>query len=90
MQEAGPMNFFRTIIIIVLIYYIFKFLAKLFAPYLMKKMVHKMQEKAQNQQQNQRQQPNVKEGETSIDKKPLKTNQSNNTVGEYVDYEDLD
>jgi len=90
MQEAGPMSFIRTIIIIVLIYYIFKFLAKLFAPYLMKKMVHKMQEKAQNQQQNRQQNPNVKEGETIIDKKPLKTNQSNNSVGEYVDYEEVD
>ena len=90
MQQAGPMNFFRTIIVILLIYYIFKFLAKLFAPYLMKKMVSKMQEKAQNQHQNQHQQANVKEGETIIDKKPVKSTQSNNSVGEYVDYEEVD
>lgn len=88
MQQAGPMNFFRTIIIIILIYYIFKFLAKLFAPYLMKKMVNKMQEKAQGQHQHSN--PNVKEGETIIDKKPVKSNQSNNSVGEYVDYEEVD
>jgi len=56
----------------------------------MKKMVHKMQEKAQNQQQSQQQKSNVREGETIIDKKPLKTNQSNNSVGEYVDYEEVD
>lgn len=92
MQEAGPMNVLRTIIIIVLIYYVFKFLAKLFAPYLMKKMVNKMQEKAQNQFNNRQQQQtsNVREGETVIDKKPLRTNQSNNSVGEYVDYEEVD
>jgi hypothetical protein len=90
MQQAGPMNFFRTIIVILLIYYIFKFLAKLFAPYLMKKMVNKMQEKAQGKHQHQHSNSNVKEGETIIDKKPVKSNQSNNSVGEYVDYEEVD
>ena len=90
MQQAGPMNLMRTILIIVLIYYILKFLTKLFAPYLMKKMVHKMQEKAQAQQRNHQHKPNVNEGDTMIDKKPKKSNQSNNSVGEYVDYEEVD
>lgn len=91
MQEAGPMNFIRTLAIILLIYYVFKFLAKLFAPYLMKKMVNKMQEKAQSQYNNQQQNrsANAKEGETIIDKAP-KTSNSNNSVGEYVDYEEVD
>jgi hypothetical protein len=86
------MGLLRTIAIILLVYYGFKFLAKLFAPYLMKRMVNKMQEKAQNQFNNQQQQQksNVKEGETVIDKKPVKSNQSNNSVGEYVDYEEVD
>ena len=86
------MSFFRTIIIILLIYYVFKFLAKLFAPYLMKRMVHKMQEKAQHQYGNQQQShnANAKVGETIIDKKPTKSNQSKNSVGEYVDYEEID
>lgn len=90
MQEAGPMNFLRTILIIIVIYYILKFLTKLFAPYLMKKMVNKMQEKAQAQQASRKQYSNVKEGETIIDKKPRESNQSNNSVGEYVDYEEVD
>ena len=91
MQEAGPMNFLRTIAIILFIYYAFKFLARLFAPYLMKKMVNKMQQKAQNQYNNQQQhqQTNVKEGETIIDKTPNSTSTSKN-VGEYVDYEEID
>ncbi|MDG1527791.1 MAG: DUF4834 family protein [Polaribacter sp.] len=83
------MGLLRTIAIILLVYYGFKFLAKLFAPYLMKRMVNKMQEKAQGQQQRQ-QQPNVKVGETVIDKKPQNKNQSNNSVGEYVDYEEVE
>lgn len=83
------MGLLRTIAIILLVYYVFKYLTKLFAPYLMKRMVNKMQEKARNQHQNQ-QQPNVKVGETIIDKKPQGTNQSNDSVGEYVDYEEVD
>ena len=83
------MGLLRTIGIILLIYYIFKFSAKLFAPYLMKKMVNKMQDKARQQQGGQ-QESNVDIGETIIDKKPLKKNQSNNSVGEYVDYEEVD
>ena len=83
------MGLLRTIAIILLIYYVFKFLTKLFAPYLMKRMVNKMQEKAQNQHRNQTQ-SNVKEGETVIDRKPQKTTQSNNSVGEYVDYEEVE
>lgn len=90
MQEAGPMNFLRTIAIFLLVYYAFKFLAKLFAPYLMKKVVNKMQQKAE--QFNNQQQPNtnVKDGETIIDKKPTSNPQSKNSVGEYVDYEEVD
>ncbi len=83
------MGLLRTILVILLIYYGFKFLARLFAPYLMKKMVNKMQQKAQNQHRNQ-QQPDVKVGETIIDKKPNTNNQSNNSVGEYVDYEEVE
>ena len=90
------MGLLRTIAIILLVYYVLKYLTKLFAPYLMKRMVNKMQEKAQNQHRNQqqhqqqKQQPNVKVGETIIDKKPTSKNQSNNTVGEYVDYEEVE
>ena len=90
MQEAGPMNFLRTILVILLIYYVLKFLTKLFAPYLMKKMVHKMQEKAQSQQRGYQQKSHVNEGETSIDKKPSGSKQGNSTVGEYVDFEEVD
>ena len=49
-----------------------------------------MQEKAQGQQSSSKQYSNVKEGETSVDKKPRESNQSNNSVGEYVDYEEVD
>lgn len=92
-QQAEVMGFLRTLLIILLIYYGFKFLARLFAPFLMKKAVEKMQQKAEQQfggQRNQRKESNIREGETVIDKKPTQTKQSNNNVGEYVDFEEVD
>ncbi|CAM1362899.1 DUF4834 family protein [Tenacibaculum soleae] len=88
-NEAGPMNFLRTILIIILVYYVLKFLVKLFAPYLLKKAVDKVQKKAAQQYNNQ-QESTVDEGKTVVDKKPQTTKQSNNSVGEYVDFEEID
>lgn len=88
-HQAGPMTLLRTILIILLVYYAFKFLAKLFGPYLLKKAVDKVQKKAQ-QQYNEKQNSTVKEGETIIDKKPNNSKESNNSVGEYVDFEEID
>ena len=90
-HEAGPINMIKTILIIVLIYYIARFLIKLFAPFLLKKAVDKMQEKAAEQQgYSSKRDPNVREGETVIDSKPQNSKQSNNSVGEYVDFEEID
>ncbi|WP_299109220.1 DUF4834 family protein [uncultured Tenacibaculum sp.] len=91
-QEAGPINMIRTILIILVVYYALRFLMKLFAPFLVKKAMDKMQQKAEQQYQNQNRQNDstVNEGETVIDKKPQNTKQSNNSVGEYVDFEELD
>ncbi|MFY0631500.1 MAG: DUF4834 family protein [Flavobacteriaceae bacterium] len=88
------MGLIRTLLIIGIIYYAFRFLARIFAPVLMKRMMNKMQQRAQQQQQ-QYNQPNqkstrTKEGETVIDKKPNASNQSKNSVGEYVDFEEID
>ena len=88
-NEAGPMNFLRTILIIVLVYYVLKFLVNLFAPYLLKKAVDKVQKKAAQQYNNQ-QERTVYEGKTVVDKKPQDLKQSNNSVGEYVDFEEID
>ncbi|WP_028887763.1 DUF4834 family protein [Tenacibaculum ovolyticum] len=84
------MNFLKTIFIIVLIYYIVKFFVKLFAPYLLKKAVDKVQKKAEQQYKNQQRETTVEEGKTVVDKTPKNTKQSNNSVGEYVDFEEID
>lgn len=91
MQEAGFMNLLRTLLILVVIYYAFKFLVRLFAPYLMKKMVSKMQENQNRANQRHQQQTDVNEGETIIDRKPKSsTSKSKNDVGEYVDFEEIE
>ncbi|WP_246175196.1 DUF4834 family protein [Tenacibaculum aiptasiae] len=89
-NEAGPMNFLRTLLIILVAYYAVKFVVRLFAPYLIKKAVDKVQKRAEQQYQNQQQKTDVEEGKTIIDKKPQNNKQSNNSVGEYVDFEEID
>lgn len=84
------MNLLRTILIILLVYYAFKFLTRLFAPILLKKVANKMHERAQQQYNHQQQSTTVKEGETIIDKKPQSQTNSNKNVGEYVDFEEID
>lgn len=84
------MNFLRTLLIILVAYYAVKFVVRLFAPYLIKKAVDKVQKRAEQQYQNQQQKTDVEEGKTIIDKKPRNNKQSNNSVGEYVDFEEID
>jgi hypothetical protein len=55
-------------------------------------MSKKMQERfgGQFQQYQNNQQTQQREGETVIDKMPERQKSSNKTVGEYVDYEEID
>lgn len=83
------MGLLRTIFIILIIVYGFKIISRYILPFFLKRFIKNVQNRANQQQQNQ-QQPDMKVGETVIDKKPQDTNQSNNSVGEYVDYEEVD
>lgn len=56
----------------------------------LKSFVGKFEERVRNQQQQQTPPTNEKVGETSIDKKPSSTKESNNDVGDYVDFEEVD
>ena len=47
MEMASGSSLFRTLAIIILSYYLFKFLMRIFAPIIMQKAVNKMQEKMQ-------------------------------------------
>ena len=90
LQYASVTGLFRTILIILLVYFGFKILARLFAPVLFKYVSKKAEKKFGQQFGNyQANQAPEKEGETVIDKMP-NSKSSNKDVGEYVDYEEID
>ncbi|UAM96675.1 DUF4834 family protein [Polaribacter litorisediminis] len=84
------MGLLKTLFFIILFYYAFKFIMRLLAPFLVKKVADTMQKKAEEQFGKQQPKSNVKEGETIIDKAPRSKSQTKNSVGEYVDFEEID
>lgn len=92
MQYASFQGLMRTILIILLIYYGLKILTRLLAPYMMKYLSKKVEQKFGQQFGNYqyKNEPSTKDGEVSIDKMPQQQPKSNKTVGEYVDYEEID
>jgi len=89
MQEASIQGLW-FILILILGYYAFKWLARVFLPIMMQKAVRNFEKKAREQQGYQNPTDHVKEGETVIDKQPRPSKESNNNVGEYVDFEEVD
>lgn len=88
MQEASVQGFVRTILIIIVVYYVLKVIGRFAAPIIIKKAASKFEERFKNQQQPA--EPQSKVGETIIEKKPSSSKTSNDNVGEYVDYEEVD
>jgi hypothetical protein len=84
------MGLLKTIAILIIIYYIFKLFSRYIAPIFLKKVVSDMEKKYREQQGHQNTNTTEGEiGETVIDKKPRQSKESNKSVGEYVDYEDV-
>jgi hypothetical protein len=93
LNKAMFLGLLKTISYLLLFYYGFKFLARLFAPFLIKKATDTIKKKAAQQyggQQRRQQEEAVKEGETIIDKKPGSAQESKKSVGDYVDFEEID
>jgi len=86
------MQLIRTILIILLIYYGFKFITRLIAPILLKKMVNKMGDNFQNSFNNYSHQYNQQEGKVTVEKRKRKDEnlKSGKNVGDYVDFEEID
>ena len=80
MYEASFVGFIRTIFFIILFYYGIKILARIFMPFLMKYFLNKVGTNFQ-QSQNKKQEPQEPKTEPTPKKK---------TVGEYIDYEEID
>ena len=89
-NQAGPVSFLRTILIILLIYYAFKLITRYVFPIFFKRMVNNIEKKAREQQFRNTNNQHVKEGETVIDRKPQHSKPDNNDVGEYIDYEEIE
>ena len=87
------MGFLRTILIFIVIYYIFKFVMRLAAPHLAKKMMEKAAGNFEEQFNNPyyKKKPETKEGETYIEKRATDKNpKPKKDEGEYVDFEEID
>ena len=87
LQTASFIGLLKTLLIFVLVYTIFKYLLRLFAPLIVKSIAKKAEAHFRNQSAPKP--PTQKEGEISIDKMP-NSKSSNNDVGEYVDYEEVE
>jgi len=87
LQTASIIGLLKTLLIFVLVYSVFKYLMRLFAPFIVKSIAKKAEAHFRNQSTPKP--PTEKEGEISIDKMP-NSKTSNNNVGEYVDYEDVE
>ena len=83
MEMASGSSLLRTLAIIILCYYLFKFLMRIFAPIIMQKAVNKMQEKMQEQYNKQQQQQNTTTQSTQFQSKEKEK------VGDYIDYEEI-
>ncbi|NND78372.1 MAG: DUF4834 family protein [Maribacter sp.] len=87
------MAFLKTILIVLLVYYLLKILARWFGPkifsYAAKKTEERFREKFEgfaNQDMGNEEQI----GDIIIDKKPTKQNKASKKVGEYIEFEELD
>jgi len=82
MTQASVVGVFRTILIILLVYYVIKWLTRLFFPLLMKKYFG-----GQNKNKQSKERP---EGDITILKRGDKPKGDDNKLGDYVDFEEVD
>jgi uncharacterized protein YbcC (UPF0753/DUF2309 family) len=81
-------GFLRTIFIIVLVYYAFRFIGRYIMPMVLKAAVNKVKKK--HEQQMPDNQPQKPVGEVTIENIPQKPkNTTTSTEDEYVDFEDV-
>lgn len=83
-------GFFRTLVIIIVVLWIFRIIGRYVMPLVMKGLVNKMQQKMQDQM-NQQQHPQRNEGDVTVEFESKKKNKSTTSgKGEYVDFEEVD
>ncbi len=87
------MGFLRTVLIILLVYYLFKIVIKLCTPKLLnyagKKVERHFKEKFDGFHQHQQEKSSA-EGNVVFDRNTKKKSNSSKKVGEYIDFEEID
>jgi hypothetical protein len=78
------MQLLRIILIIIIVYYLLKFVARYLLPIFLKYAIRKTRENYQRQYQ----EPDRKTGEIKVDSSPKKKSDVGE-LGEYVDYEEI-
>lgn len=87
------MGFLKTVLIVLLVYYLFKILAKWFAPKLFRYAAKKTEEHIKERFEGfagQQTQDEEQIGDVIIDKKTTKKKNSSKNVGEYIDFEEIE
>jgi hypothetical protein len=84
------MAFLKTILIILLVYYLLKFLVKLFAPKILSYAVKKTESHFKHAFDNQHASNEDNIEDVIINKKSSKKKADSEKVGEYIDFEELD
>ena len=74
----------RALLLILIIFYSIRFVTRLLLPFLFRTMVKRA---SKNMRPNE---PKKRDGEVSINNTTSQKKRSNSSVGEYVDYEELD
>lgn len=86
-------TFFKTLLILLLVYFGLKILFRLAMPFLMRYIAKKASQKMENafrRTQYQSENNKQKEGKITIDDIPKKKSRNKKPVGDYVDYEEID
>ncbi len=83
------MAFFRILLIIIIVYYLLKFVARYLFPRLLRYMLKRMGAQTGQNFANPHQQRQKSDGEISIDYIPKTEKQTQIESGEYVDYEEV-
>ncbi len=86
------MALLRTLLIILLIFFGLRILFRVLKPYIMRYVAKKAGQKFEQMadRYKTRTSPQEPEGKTTIIKEPHQSESSKKTVGEYIDYEEID
>lgn len=85
------LGFLRTVLFILIFYYLFKFIGRYLLPFLLKKGVENMQKKQQDEFNRHSEQQKKREGEVTIKQNQKSQNSVNNSNsdGDFVDFEEI-